>query len=134
LMSFRAIIPLAALLIALADGRSVSAAAPAVRFSVAPHTAKAAGKVTVRASNLHARSSYILLFVPDKKTKLERLLATETADGHGSFSARLTLPYVSYCGSATVYLMSPHKILAHAKLRVTGCNSKVSAPPPPPKH
>jgi hypothetical protein len=62
------------------------------------------------------------------------LLGAEQADKNGRFVAVVRLPAVPYCGSAKVYLMNSKKLLVHVAIRVTGCNPRTGAPPPPPKH
>lgn len=121
---------LIALLLACALGPGTAAAA--VQFTVSPHAAKAASRVSVRATHLSPQSEYILLFVPAKNKKLERFLGTAVTNKSGAFSTTLALPPVPYCGKVTVYLLSTKKTVAHVDITVKGCNPKSAAPPPPP--
>ena len=120
-------------LVALSSLLVIERAEAAARFSVSPHTAKAAGRVTVRATHLQSHATYTVLFVPDKNHRLQRLMGVQTSTSRGTLAGSFLLPAVPYCGSATVYLIGAKSVVAHASIKVVGCNPSGASPPPPPK-
>jgi hypothetical protein len=78
----------------------------------------------------------LLFAVPDLAThRVERLLGATHADSRGNIRVKVTIPLVTTCGSASLYLISPQTGRhLRARFTVTGCKAgrNSGAPPPPP--
>ncbi len=115
----------------------VHAAAPAPSARVVPARATIRGKVTVIGTHLRPRSTIaLLLAVPNLKVRrVERLLGATHADAKGNVRVTATIPLVTTCGSASIYLISNQAPTeTRASFYLTGCSAsgKKGAPPAPP--
>jgi hypothetical protein len=115
----------------------VAAATPSPRAQVVPSKVAIRGKATVIASNLQPHATVTLLFaVPNLRShRVERLLGITHADAHGSIRVTVSIPLVTTCGAASMYVVSaltPNNL--RAGFTLTGCKAgaKRTAPPPPP--
>lgn len=129
-----AVVALAAVLLSALPARAASAD-PTLRIK--PTRVALRGHALVTASHLPPHALLTLLFaVPDlQRHRVERLLGATHADAHGNVRVTVTIPIVTTCGAASLYLFD---LQTARKLRagftITGCTagSKGAVPPPPP--
>jgi hypothetical protein len=114
-----------------------SATAATPRAHIVPSKVAIQSKATVTASNLQPHATVTLLFaVPDLRShRVERLVGITHADGRGSIRVTVSIPLVTICGPASMYIVSaltPQNL--RARFTLTGCKAsgRVTAPPPLP--
>src|SRR5438309_1932073 len=95
-----------------------TAATSTPRAQVLPSKVAIRGKATVIASNLQPHATVTLLFaVPDLKShRVERLLGITHADANGKIRVTVSIPLVTTCGAASMYVVSaltPNNLRAH---------------------
>lgn len=116
-----------------------SAATHAPRAQVRPARVAIQGHATVTASHLRPRVLVtLLLALPDlAKHRVEQLLGVTHADARGNIRVTVSIPLITTCGAASLYVISPQTAQhLRARFAVTGCRAgkQSAAPPPPPPH
>lgn len=131
-----AIILVAASLAATLPLMSTHAATPRIWFS--SRAVAIDSTVPLHGSNLEAGSFYTLVIaVPNSvHPRVESFLPTVVrVNARGGLSARVKIPVVTQCGTATLYATAAKsKHTVHTTITLTGCKAskKTSIPPPPP--
>jgi hypothetical protein len=125
------------LLASLGTALPVFASSSAPRAQVVPSKVSIRGEATVIASHLQPGTTVTLLFaVPDLAThRVERLLGATHADAHGRVRVTVSIPLVTTCGPASLYVISAQTAQhLRARFTLTGCKATKQGgiPPPPP--
>ncbi len=124
-------------MLTLGTAASVTAATHAPQARILPAKVAIRGRATVYASHLHPGTVVTLLFaVPDIAShRAERLLGATHADARGNVRVIVSIPLVTICGPASIYVISAQTAQhLRARFTLTGCKAsgKGAAPPAPP--
>jgi hypothetical protein len=103
-------------------------------LAVKPKKVLDGSRITVSAAHLTPRHYYTFMLVGPKAKKDRALIGLSQANTHGKIATVLKMPIILHCGKSKVYLFDAKKVMATAKVTITGCTlkGKPGAPPPAP--